>query len=346
MPSTLRALQWNKQESALKLVSIPMEQLADVGGEHAVVVKVAFAGICGTDLHVLDGHFPTPDRLILGHEFTGIVASVGPSVRRVSVGNKVVVNPNEGCHRCGDCFCGRVHFCPHGSLSTNIGLARNGGMAEHCVVPDTVVHVLPDDAALSAYVLVEPFSCVCRGYDNLRKDSLTCQSRILIVGMGIAGLLWAQLLHHFGYRQLFASEPLEGRRRIAQRSALFVDVFEPSQVQGMYDVVVECSGSCAAVEQAFTLLRRGGQLCIYGLSGSEDTMKVSPHKILMNELSIVSCFLNPLTFPKTIDLVTALQQDSKLCYKRLGIEEFGLEDHAEAFQKLREGSISKAVFVL
>jgi len=312
------------------------------------MVKVSYAGVCGTDLHLVDGHFPTPEQLIIGHEFTGTVVAIGARVKRIPLGAKVVVNPNEGCNRCGDCFCGRVHFCEHGSLSANIGLVRNGGMAEYCVVPDTVVHMLPDDVDLSTFVLVEPFSCVCRGYDNLRKEGLTCQSRILIVGLGIAGLLWAQLLHHFGFRQIYASEVQAGRRRIATQTGLFVDVMEPNQLEhsGTYDVVVECSGNCAAVEQAFKLLRRGGQLCIYGLSDGGALMQVSPFELLMKELSIVSCFLNPLTFPKTIALVQALYKDGKLGYAQLGIEEFGLQQHEEAFEKLRQGSISKAVFVL
>jgi len=197
---------------------------------------------------------------------------------------------------------------------------------------------------------VEPASCVSRGFDNLRKEGLTCSSRVLVLGAGICGLLWSQLFHHSGYRDLVVSEPLQGRRRIAEGMGIFTQVLSPDELpdQGSsgFDVVVECSGCAAAGEQAFKLLRRGGQLCIFGYADTDGDIGINPRDILMKELSIVSSFLNPLTYPKAIALVHALHRDGKLAYERLGIETFALEDHATAIRRLREGAISKAVFAV
>jgi len=360
LPIETRALQWSKSERALQLVSVRLEDVADLNDPHAVIVRVHLAGVCGTDLHVLDGEFDTPPRVILGHEFVGVVAAIGSAVWHVTVGDRVVVNPNEACNRCRHCFGGLVHFCQHGSLSKNIGLARNGGMAEFCVVPDSVVHPLPAVMTLRAAVLVEPMSCVARGFDNLRKDSLTCSSRFLVLGAGIAGLLWALLLHHHGFRDITITEPRACRRRIAQELGIFKQVAPPENLstsdadqptdggdhEGGFDVVAECSGDASAIDQALPLLRCGGQLCIFGFAHNDARVSLSPWVLLMKELSIVTSFLNPRTFPKAIAVLGALEGDKLLDFARLGVETFRLDDHKEAFERLRAGTIVKAVFML
>mmetsp|Transcript_32405 Transcript_32405/g.64328 ORF Transcript_32405/g.64328 Transcript_32405/m.64328 type:complete len:158 (-) Transcript_32405:478-951(-) len=151
---TFEALRW--KDGA---IGIARQQLRDLG-PHEVRIRVAFAGVCGTDLHALSGEFPLPDEVTLGHEFVGVIEAVGRHAEHFREGQRVVVNPNEGCFRCLECQRGRPHFCPNASLSKNIGLVRDGGLSEVAVVPDTTVHLLPDSLPLREAVLIEPLACV------------------------------------------------------------------------------------------------------------------------------------------------------------------------------------------
>lgn len=126
--------------------------------ENDVLIRVVYSGICGTDLHILDvknfflwitkindwylkGSFPakTDSPLILGHEFVGTVQAVGSEVKTFKIGDKVAVNPNNGCNKCNFCHRGTYHYCKEGGLNSTIGIFRNGGWATHASVHESQV---------------------------------------------------------------------------------------------------------------------------------------------------------------------------------------------------------------
>lgn len=105
-----------------------------------VLLKVMACGVCGTDVHIFHGDAgaaPTPAGTVLGHEFSGIVESVGRNVTAVKPGDKVCVDPNKLCGECDYCRGGMGHFCER---ITGIGTTVNGGFAEYCTVPVSQVY--------------------------------------------------------------------------------------------------------------------------------------------------------------------------------------------------------------
>ena len=277
-------------------------------------------------------------------------ASLTASVlfKRINFQSKVAIDPNRPCRSCDPCLAGRTHFCLTEGPRRAYGVQQNGGCAEFIVVPKDVVylvHRLPSKEA----VLVEPVSCIIRGMDNL--GEIDKNGRVLIQGAGIIGLLWLCILHHEGCRDLTISDVAEGRRKLAAdlKLAPSVRVVDAADLEGIveaFDVVVDCSGNSGAIENALELLRRGGKLSIFSCCPTDAKVTFSPFELYRKELTIVSSFINPLTFERAIDLVTRLNESGYLELDKLGVGLFCLADVHAALADLSRGKISKAVFAL
>ena len=267
---------------------------------------------------------------------------------------RVVVNPNSSCGKCHYCFKGEPHFCPAGALSSTIGLWRNGGWAHFCRVPASQVHPIPTQITLEAAVLIEPISCVLRGWDRL--SHVPIDADILICGTGIIGLLFACTAHFKGYRRVILTEISEQRRALASGMKLGYNIVHPESLEILYkrgitnndvtwgfDVIIDCTGSAVAIQQAFRWLRRGATFCIFGCCPKTSEIKLNPFDIYFKEIKLIGSLINPFTFPRAIQLVQDMGKDY-LSYQKLGVEMFKLEDYAQALATLKSGKISKAVF--
>ncbi|XP_015595006.1 D-arabinitol dehydrogenase 1 isoform X2 [Cephus cinctus] len=312
-----------------------------------VLVKVAYAGICGTDLHILEGTFPckSDGPFTLGHEFAGTVEAIGPEVTTFKVGQRVVIDPNNGCNICNFCHNGNYHFCQRGGIHNTIGIFRNGGWSTHTIVPESQVFLVPDAVKLPQAALTEPLSCLAHGWNKI--NPVHVGSRVLVLGAGIIGLLWVSVLHLHGLRKsVTVSEPQPTRREIVKRLELDYEVKAPAELKGReYDLAIDCSGSGPAMESAVPLLGRGGRLCVFGVASPQAKLTLEPFQIYMKELAIVGVNINPYTFLKGISLVEAMS-DSYLQYEKLGIKVFKLSQFKLALEALQKGDISKAVFEL
>ena len=257
------------------------------------------------------------------------------------------MDPNRPCGSCDRCLAGQTHFCLTDGPRRAYGVQQNGGCAEWVVVPDDVVYLLPESLSLKEAVLIEPISCIVRGMDNM--GEVHKNQRLLIQGAGIIGLLWLCIFHNDGFVNLSISDIAEGRRSVASSLELSppVTVINASELQGVeeaYDVVVDCSGSAAAIENAFSLLRRGGKMSVFSCCPTDVKVSFSPFELYRKELTLVSSFVNPGTFSRAIEMVRRLAYAGYLDFDKLGIELFCLGDVEESLERLRKGVISKAVF--
>ncbi|XP_076164139.1 sorbitol dehydrogenase [Ptiloglossa arizonensis] len=329
-----------KKTLALRRAEVPEPQ------PHEVRIRVAYSGICGTDLHILEGSFPCKKEgfLVLGHEFSGTVDALGSAVISLKVGQKVVVDPNSGCNTCDYCHSGNYHFCSAGGIKNTIGIHRDGGWATHAVVPETQVYVLPEGVQMHQAALTEPLSCLAHGWDKI--NPVNVGLNVLVIGAGIIGLMWACLLHLHGLRKTVTiSEPQEKRKKMVSKLDLDYEVQSPNQLKEGFDLVVDCSGSGPAMEAAVPLLRRGGRLCVFGVTSPAAKLTIEPFQVYMKELNIVGVNINPFTFPKGLALLHAMA-DRYLNYDNLGIKIYPLSEYNEALEALKRGDISKAVFKL
>ncbi|XP_069685586.1 uncharacterized protein [Periplaneta americana] len=305
------AIQFSAKEQKLSLKTIPSPLINE---KNEVVIRVAYAGVCGTDLHIVEGAFPCSESAItLGHEFCGVVSSVGSDVKHVKPGDNVVLDPESGCNTCDYCHNGNYHYCKTGALNNAVGIYRHGGWAQFCKVPAEQVHKLPPNIPLERAVLTEPLSCIAHGWDIA--SPLPVGSKILILGSGIIGNLWVSILHLQGHRDVIVSEPKEGRRELVKNLDTGFDIVSPAELKAYrtrdpdwgVDLVIDCSGYVPAMEEAVTYLNPGGKLCMFGVSSPDAKMRY-------------------------------------LTYEKLGIKIFSLKEYNEALQCLKKGTISKAVF--
>ncbi|KAJ1520739.1 hypothetical protein ONE63_003834 [Megalurothrips usitatus] len=328
------------KELCLSEVAVPSPPAKD-----EVLVEVAYAGVCGTDLHIIAGHMPCKEDapVVLGHEFSGVAKEVGSGVSHIRRGDRVVVDPNHGCFVCEFCTRGDVHLCQ--APANTVGIMQDGGWARFCKVPASVVYRLPDRLSLRVGALAEPMSCLSHGWDRVLPVAMG--SRILVQGAGVIGALWVSTLHHLGHRCLVLSDPNQSRRDIIKALDLGVEVLHPSEIAKAYsgevDVCIDCSGSAAAMETAVSILRPGGKLLVFGVADPKARMSISPFDVYKKELTILGVMVNPFSFNKSIGFLESMNE-KYLSFEKLGVGEFQLSQYAEALQKLRERAVSKAVF--
>ncbi|XP_063545617.1 uncharacterized protein LOC134753611 [Cydia strobilella] len=341
----MEAVVFNGANLTLKYESkYPLPKIIE---DHDVIVKVHYSGICGTDLHIIQGEFPArKDRpLPMGHEFSGVITEVGKAAN-FTVGQKVVVDPNSACNRCDFCHNGNYHYCLTAGINSTIGIWQDGGWAEYVRCPDTNVFALPDEITTKQGGLCEPYSCVSHGFD--RAAPLQIGEKILVVGAGIIGNLWVTALHHQGHREVTVSEMNKSRLEIVKKLNTGYRLISPdvlSKEDKLYDVIVDCTGVGKVMEINFKYLNHGGKYVLFGCCPPTHQATVNPFQIYNKEITVIGVKINPHTFPKTIGWLKAMGE-RYLSYENLGIKTYKLSEYQKALDDLKTGTISKAVFKL
>ncbi|MEH6551663.1 MAG: alcohol dehydrogenase catalytic domain-containing protein [Pseudomonadales bacterium] len=204
-----------------------------------VKVKVHSAGICSSDLHMIDAGFELT--ATLGHEVAGTLAD----------GRAVAIEPIGPCGHCDMCVLGDYYLCRLGPGMV-YGLAHDGGMAEEIIVPERSIVILPNNVSAADACLVEPLAVAAHG---IRMLQLTPQSRVAIIGAGSVGLAaTAVLTPHVNTVAISARH--DAQKEAAQRLGAELEF------DGEYDVVIECAGNSKALKQAARLCKPGGTILL------------------------------------------------------------------------------------
>lgn len=295
-----------------------------------VVIRVAAAGICGTDLHIVDGLFPpTPYPIIPGHEFAGEVVAVGSEVDFLSEGARVAVDPSLFCGHCPACQRQRGNLCAQWGA---VGDTVNGAFAEYVAVPAGNVHSIPDPVSFSEAALVEPLACAVHGLNRLR---LTPGASLLVVGAGTMGLLLAQLARRTGAATLIVVDTDQSRRQLAEKLGFGTAASIPDalgELPSGYDFVVEATGVPAAGQAALHAVARGGTFMVFGVAPERATLEVSPFSVYNDEITIVGSMAVLNTFPAALRMLASGAVDTDVMVSHT----FGLGDFAEALRTVRE----------
>jgi len=247
-------------------------------GSDEVKIEVKAAGICGSDLHIYHGDIKLLLRppVIMGHEFSGVITEVGPNVSEWKAGDRVTSETSaQVCGECIPCRTGNYNVCAQKRL---IGYWFNGAFARYCVVPERLVHRLPDNVSLLSGALSEPLACCVNGV--YEKTVISPGDIIVIAGPGPIGLLSLQLAKVKGAFVVLCGAGLDDKRlELGQRLGADVTVNVQTEdpwevVSGLTDdagadVFIECSGSPSAVRMGFQLVRRMGRYTQIGLTGRD-----------------------------------------------------------------------------
>ncbi|MEU1483010.1 zinc-dependent alcohol dehydrogenase family protein [Streptomyces sp. NPDC005752] len=251
-------------------------------GPRDVVVSVASCGLCGTDLHILQGEFAPTLPLVPGHEFAGEIVGVGRDVTELAIGDRVAVDPSLHCHECRYCRSGRGNLCERWAA---IGVTVSGGAAEYAVAPVANCVRLPEHIDVKDAALIEPLSCAVRGYDVLNS---TLGAEVLIYGSGTMGLMMLELAKRTGAAGVDVLDVNPDRLATASllgcsRSAAAADELDRP---GGWDVVIDATGNAAAIQDGLGRVAKGGTFLQFGVADYATTAVIEPYRIYNQEITI------------------------------------------------------------
>jgi 2-desacetyl-2-hydroxyethyl bacteriochlorophyllide A dehydrogenase len=294
-----------------------------------VPVDVAYAGICGSDLHIAAGeHVRARPGTVLGHEFVGHLAA--PSAD-LPAGHPVFVNPMVHCGTCDGCRAGLVNACRH---LTAVGVDYPGAVAGRTVVPEYGLYPLPPDTDLVAAALIEPVAVAVRA---VRRSGLRVGDRAHVIGGGPVGLLVALVATAAG-AAVTLSEPSEDRRRRVGDLGVAV-VAGPSDLDGPADVAFDATGHPAVAATLLEWLRVGGTAVVVGAYGP-GVHGVDLLQLMFAELTVVGTriYLRE-DIEAAIGLVTSGRLDARAVVSRI----HPLRDAVAAVEGLRRGEGMKVL---
>jgi L-gulonate 5-dehydrogenase len=308
-----------------------------------VLIRVHWASICGTDLHIYLGEFKprvTYPR-ILGHEFSGVVESVGKEVFHLKKGDRVVVDPIIWCNQCPACLNGHNNACHFLKL---IGVDVDGAFAEYVVADADKVFKVPERISLRDAVLVELYSL---GVHSTRRAKIEPGDRVVILGTGRLGLSVLEVIKQTAAAWICSVDILENRLEIAKKlgSDLVIDSRGRDPVEEILsltdglgvDRVIETVGTTVnienremPVEQAVRISRHGGRIVVMGM-GSQYT-PVFWKEFVEKEIQLVGSRVTLGDFPRALSLMSQGRFHPDLLISK----ESRLEEIGEAFRLLEE----------
>jgi 2-desacetyl-2-hydroxyethyl bacteriochlorophyllide A dehydrogenase len=300
-------------------------------GPGEVLVRVGAAGICGSDVEVLEGSRPAPYvryPIILGHEWAGTVEAVGPRVEGVEEGAVVVAEGFRACGDCARCREGRTNLCTAEYAET--GFTHAGAFADFLSVPAQLVHQLPAGTDLKAAAVLEPAACVAQG---LLEVDLVPGMTIAVVGAGTLGLLAVALLSRISPSRLALVGTRTARLALGRElgASETWNVRQDQRPEPGFDLVFEAAGTVEGTRTAVTLARRGGTVVLEGISGQADG--IDADAVVLGHLRLQGIFGASRNAWRW---VTELFAAGLLETQPLVSHSFPLEDHVAAFATLTD----------
>lgn len=312
-----------------------------------VKIKIAYSGICGTDIHAYKGSYPsTKPPVILGHEFSGIVVEVGPDVKKIKPGDRVTSETTYStCNSCPMCESKDYNLCGN---RKGLGTQINGSMAEYLVSREESVHVLPDNVSLLSASLTEPLACGVHAV--IEKGNVQPGEFCVVFGAGAIGQMVAQVAKACGATVLMAGLSSDAERfEIAKECG--IDRVVDQEKEDLKEIVMEmtkdvgadkcfeCSGAVPAANKALEIVRRKGTVIQMGVF-SESHANIWTDLILHKEIVYVgSRSQKPSSWKKSLELLEA----GTVVPEKIVTTIISLEDWKEGFEKMGRGEGAKGV---
>ncbi|MCC6163080.1 MAG: alcohol dehydrogenase catalytic domain-containing protein [Acidobacteria bacterium] len=306
------------------------EEREPAAGE--VLIEVHGAGICGTDLHIEAGEFPTRPPVTMGHEVAGTVISVGDGVEPAWLGATVVSETYfSTCGTCRWCRDGRTNLCPD---RRSIGSLVDGAFAPRLVVPAINLHRIPEWLDPHAAVLVEPLACVC--HCLCAPPVVTAGDRVLVTGPGPVGLLAAQVARALGGDVLVVGLPQDDQRLDAARA---LGLRTAHATEAGADVVIECSGAAGGAIACLDAAGRRARYVQVGVFGKDVCVPLD--QVFRKELTMSSGFAStPASWQRALRFV----ETRRVVLEPLVSSVVPLREWARVFAELRQARGIKVVF--
>ena len=238
------------------------------------LVRVNLAGICGTDLEILDGYMEYTG--ILGHEFVGTVEK---SRNPTMVGKRVVGEINAGCGKCNSCMSGMQRHCPS---RTVLGiLKRDGAFAEFLSLPEKNLHVIPDSISNEQAVFVEPLAAA---FEIKEQVSLKPEWNVAVVGDGRLAQLIIQVIK-LTCSNITCFGKHESKLEGLVQSGIKIKIGIESTDEKLFDLVVEATGSNSGFVDTMKLVKPRGIVILKSTIASRENLDLTP--TIINEITLI-----------------------------------------------------------
>jgi len=299
----MRAVYFKNGEVELR--DIPQYQ------DEGIRVHVRSIGICSSDLHMLEAKFPIP--CIPGHEIAGVLDD----------GTPVAVEPLVPCDKCASCLAGDYNLCRMGAAGI-LGVGLNGGMADELRVPVRCLVNLPANVDVRDACLTEPIAVAVHG---MSKAGLEGGQRVAVIGGGTTGLCAVAIAR--------ASNAIVGLSARYSHQTAAGQLLGAKEIEGQYDLVVECAGTETAVNQAIKLCRSGGKILM--LSTHWGGLTLSQSAAQLKEIAIVLSFMYASSSPgRDFDIAAMLLARHPEIAKALITHRYPLAEAKQAFAVARD----------
>ncbi len=341
MAQRMKALVKKKAEPGLWLDEVPVPE----PGINDVLIRIQRTSICGTDIHIYNwdrwAQQTIPVPMHVGHEYVGIVESVGDNVHDFRPGDLVSGEGHIVCGRCRNCLAGRRHLCPH---TLGVGVNRPGAFAEFLCIPMSNVWYADTTIPKEVLSCFDPLGNAVHtalSFDVLGED-------VLITGAGPIGIMAAAVARHAGARHIVITDVNPYRLRLARSMGvtMAVDPREKSlpDVQrelGMsegFDVGLEMSGNDSAFKDMIANMCHGGKIAMLGIMGQD--IAIDWNTIVFNGLHIKGIYGREM-YETWYKMTTMIQ--SGLDIAPVITHQFDYSDYHEAFETMKSGQSGKVV---
>lgn len=337
----MKSLVWTKPE----WMEIQESARPDIT-DREVLLKVDAVGICGSELEGYLGHnsLRVPP-LVMGHEFSGTIESIGSQVTGLQKGQKAVVNPLSSCGSCNFCRKGLVQLCAERSI---IGIHRPGAFADYVSVPAANLHLVPDSLSPFRASLTEPLACSLRA---VRRAMLNHPfANVVIFGAGTIGLLSFLVARILGASKVIVVDRNETRLKTPERLGAYgtISPSDPGYIQKIkeamgpsgIDVIIDAVGYQPTREASVELVNPGGTIMYIGLGIDQTQLPINV--CIRKEINLLHSFCyQPQDFLDALQLIINGHIDET------GWSEIrSLKDGNYAFQDLLKGKVEKAKIFL
>lgn len=344
-----------------------VEDLAiDGPGPHEVLIATAATGVCHSDLHFVDGSYPSELPVVLGHESAGVVEAVGSEVSHVAPGDHVITCVSAFCGECENCLSGHPALCRNPSVGRGLGdpprlvldgrpvvqFAGLGSFAEELLVHERALVKIPEDVGLDKAALI---GCgVMTGVGAVfRTAGVEPGSTVAVIGCGGIGLNAVQASIIAGAMRVIAVDRLPAKLELARRFGATdtVDAGEVDPVAavreltgGGVDYSFEAIGNKQAVEQAYAMARPGGTATVIGMLPLGVKIELEGVDFL-SEKRLQGCLMGSNRFRIDMPRILELYRQGRLLLDDLISSRIGLGQVNEAMEALRTGERARSVIV-
>ena len=290
------------------------------------LIKVLRAGICRTDLEIIEGYMNFQG--ILGHEFVGLVEESPSSFLR---GKRVVGEINIGCDECAWCLANLSRHCPHRRV---LGIkGKDGAFAQYLTLPEKNLHLLPQTMSDDEGVFVEPLAAA---FEIEEQIIIKPEDSVAVIGDGRLGQLVAQLIHLRGC-SLLAIGKHRNKLRLLEKIGISTELFS-ERIEEKFDLIVECSGSPQGLELALKLIKPRGRIILKSTINRPYSFDFT--QVVINEVQFIGSRCGP--FEPAIKLLDR----GLIKVEQLISAHFSLEQGLEALQFVRQKKGIKVILTL